>query len=79
MRVLSWMIVGIATNFISTASQARTYDPNHPVCIQAYGVGGTHIDCSDTSLSRCQASASGLSALDAMFRHPYFAARSQRR
>jgi hypothetical protein len=77
MRGLGWMIVGIATTLASTASQAQTYDPNYPVCIQAYGVGGSHIDCSYTSLSQCQASASGLSAQ--CFANPYFAARSQRR
>jgi hypothetical protein len=77
MRVLAWMIVGIAVTSISTASQAQTYDPNYPVCIQAYGIGGTHIDCSYTSLSQCQASASGLAAQ--CFANPNFAARSQRR
>jgi Protein of unknown function (DUF3551) len=77
MRVLAWTIVWIATNLASTVSQAQTYDPNYPVCIQAYGIGGSHIDCSYRSLSQCQASASGLSAQ--CFANPYFAARSQRR
>jgi Protein of unknown function (DUF3551) len=77
MRVLSWMIVGIATNLVSIASQAQTYDPSYPVCIQAYGTGGSNIDCNYTSLSPCQASASGLSAQ--CFANPYFAVRSQRR
>jgi hypothetical protein len=77
MRVLNWMIVALATNLVSTASQAQTYDPNYPVCIQAYGIGGSHIDCSYTSLSQCQASASGLSAQ--CLANPYFAVRLQRR
>ena len=77
MRALGWMMVGIATNLVSTVSQAQAYDQNYPVCIQAYGVGGTHVDCSYTSLSQCQASASRLPAQ--CLANPYFAARSQRR
>jgi hypothetical protein len=61
-RVLGWMIVGIGTTLVSTASQAQICDPKYPVCIQAYGVGGNRIDCSFTSLPQCQVSASGLSA-----------------
>ena len=77
MRVLGRMIVRMAMTLVSTASQAQTYDPNYPVCIQGYGIGGSHIDCSYASLPQCQASASGLSAQ--CFANPYFAARSQRR
>ena len=73
MRVLGRMIVGMATTLVSTASQAQTYDPNYPVCIQTYSISGTHIDCSYTSLFQCKASASGLPAQ--CFANPYFAAR----
>lgn len=70
MCVLDWTIVGIATTLLSTASQARTCHPNYPVCIHAYAIGGSHIDCSYTSLTECPCLSVG--PRGGMFHQPIF-------
>jgi uncharacterized protein DUF3551 len=69
MRIQALAIFAIGMFSIVPAS-AQTYDPAYPVCLQAYGPDGNHYDCSYTSLSQCNASASGLSAQCAT--NPYF-------
>ena len=71
MRVLVCTILTIATVFVAAPARAQTYDPNFPVCIQTYAIGGGSIDCSFTSLAQCAASASGRSAQ--CLNNPYFA------
>lgn len=66
---LSWMILAGGTILAIAPSQAQTYDPNYPVCFQITEWGGTHIDCSFTSMPQCQATASNLGLC---FANPYF-------
>jgi len=52
-------------------ARAQTYDPNYPVCLQVYAIGGGGIACGYTSLAECAATASGRAAQ--CFTNPYFA------
>jgi Protein of unknown function (DUF3551) len=70
MRVLA-TILTIATVLVALPARAQTYDPNYPVCLQTYAIGGGRIDCSFTSLPQCAASASGRAAQ--CLNNPYFA------
>ena len=50
MRKLTWMMPVIGAILIAAGpSRAQTYDPNFPVCLQTYGIGGGYIDCSFVS------------------------------
>jgi len=70
MRIkLIWMVLAGGTILAISPSHAQTYDPNYPVCFQITEWGGTHIDCSFTSMPQCQATASNLGAC---FANPYF-------
>jgi hypothetical protein len=71
MRVLACTILTIATVLVAATARAQTYDPNFPVCLQTYAIGGGYIDCSFTSLAQCAATASGRSAQ--CLNNPYFA------
>jgi uncharacterized protein DUF3551 len=71
MRVMACMVLTIAPVLVAAPSRAQTYDPNYPVCLQTYGIDGSYIECSYTSLAQCQASASGRSAQ--CLTNPYFA------
>jgi len=71
MRVLACTILTIATVLVAGPARAQTYDPNFPVCLQTYAIGGGYIDCSFTTLAQCAASASGRSAQ--CLNNPYFA------
>ena len=55
----------------AASARAQTYDPNHPVCLQTYGIGGSYIDCGYASLAQCALSASGRAAQ--CYSNPYFA------
>ena len=66
-----WMILAIGTILAAAPARAQTYDPNYPVCLQIYDIGGGAIDCSYTSLPQCNTSASGGSAQ--CITNPYFA------
>jgi uncharacterized protein DUF3551 len=70
MRVLACTILTIGMTLAAAPARAQTYDPNYPVCLQAYALGGGHIDCSFTSLAQCAASASGRAAQ--CLTNPYF-------
>jgi len=71
MRIkLIWMILAGGTILAISPSHAQTYDPNYPVCFQITEWGGTHIDCSFTSLPQCQGTASNRGWC---FANPYFA------
>ena len=71
MHLLAYPILTIATALIVAPARAQTYDPNYPVCIQTYAIGGGSIDCGFTSLAQCAASASGRAAQ--CLNNPYFA------
>ena len=71
MRVMACTILAIATVLVAAPAPAQTYDPNYPVCVQTYALGGGNIDCSFTSLAQCAASASGRAAQ--CLNNPYFA------
>jgi len=62
MRVLACTILTIGTMLVAAPARAQTYDPNYPVCLQTYGIDGSYIECSFTSLPQCAASASGRAA-----------------
>ncbi len=46
----------------ATTASAQTYDPRYPVCMTLTEWGGSHIDCSFTSISQCNATAAGRAA-----------------
>ena len=71
MRVLAYTILTIATALVAAPVRAQTYDPGYPVCLQTYGIDGSYIECSFTSLAQCAASASGRAAQ--CLTNPYFA------
>ncbi len=71
MRVLACTLLAIGTVLVAASARAQTYDPNYPVCLQTYAIGGGFIDCSFTSLAQCAASASGRAAQ--CLTNPYFA------
>ena len=71
MRVLARIFLTIIMALAAAPLRAQTYDPNYPVCIQIYAIGGGRIDCSFTSLAQCAASASGRAAQ--CYDNPYFA------
>ena len=64
-------ILTIATVLTAASAQAQTYDPNYPVCLQTYDIGGGSIACGYTSLAQCAQSASGRAAQ--CITNPYFA------
>jgi hypothetical protein len=76
-RNLLWPILAIATISTTTPLHAQAYDPNYPVCLQAYGRTGGYINCSYTSIAQCQATASGQSAQCLV--NPFFAGADRRR
>ncbi|MGH6715793.1 MAG: DUF3551 domain-containing protein [Bradyrhizobium sp.] len=72
MRSLASAIVAIGALLAMASASAQTYDPNYPVCMQVTEMfGGTHFDCSFTSIPQCRASARGLPATCLI--NPYFA------
>jgi hypothetical protein len=72
MRILVLAILAIGTVSIGSAA-AQRYDPAYPVCLHGYSLGSgvDYCECSYTSLSQCNASASGCSAQ--CLNNPYFA------
>jgi hypothetical protein len=71
MRFPVLAILIIAAALRATPARAQTYDPNYPVCLQTYGIGGGSIECSYASLAQCSATASGLAAQ--CIANPFFA------
>ena len=70
-RALSLVIPAIGLVSAVGPARAQTYDPNYPVCLQVYDIGGGYIDYSYMSLPQCNASASGHPAQ--CITNPYFA------
>jgi hypothetical protein len=71
MRIPALAMLTTATALTATPALAQTYDPNYPVCLQTYGIGGGYIDCSYFSLPVCNATASGRAAQ--CITNPFFA------
>ena len=71
MRILAIVLSTTAAVATAAPGRAQTYDPDFPVCLQTYGIGGGSISCGYTSLAQCAASASGRSAECLV--NPYFA------
>jgi hypothetical protein len=61
MRILAFAILAIGTVSIGPTA-AQMYDPNFPVCMHVWKQGANYYDCSFTTLSQCNASASGRAA-----------------
>jgi len=72
---LVWIILGTGLACCTSPAMAQTYDPNYPICIEKYSIGGGYIDCSFTSMPQCKATASGRGGQ--CFDNPYFAPRVQ--
>jgi len=71
MRIPALAILTISTVLTVAQSQAQTYSPNYPVCLQALSDNGGYIECGYTSLAQCNQSASGRGGT--CFMNPYFA------
>jgi hypothetical protein len=69
MRVLALAVLAIVA--ASVPAQAQTYDPSYPVCLHVWGRGATYYECRYSSLSQCNASASGRAAQCVV--NPYYA------
>jgi hypothetical protein len=70
MRILALAIFVIWTVSIGPAV-AQRYNPAYPVCLHVYALGANYYECRYTSLSQCNASASGRAALCEI--NPFFA------
>jgi hypothetical protein len=70
MRILAWTILAIGTMLAAAPARAQTYDPNYPICLQVYSIGGSYIACGYTSMAQCSATASGRAAQCLI--NPYF-------
>jgi len=70
MRIPALAILTIATVLTAASARGQTYDPNYPVCLQTYSIGGGGIGCGYTSLAQCAQSASGRAAQ--CISNPYF-------
>ena len=53
--------VSLGAVWLAAPAQAQTYGSDYPVCLHVYGPA-TYYECRYTSLSQCNASASGRSA-----------------
>ena len=71
MRIPAFLILAIGAVAVATPTQAQTYGSFYPVCLHVYGRGGSYYDCTYTSLSQCNASASGRAAQCDI--NPYYA------
>ena len=71
MHIPALAILTIATVLTAAAVWAQTYNPDYPVCLQAFGEKAGYIECGYTSLPQCDASASGRAAQCII--NPYFA------
>ena len=71
MRIPALAFLTIATFTVAAPASAQTYDPNYSVCLQAYTIDGSYIDCRYNSLAQCAQSAAGRGA--ECYVNPYFA------
>jgi hypothetical protein len=71
MRIPALAILTTVTVLTAAPTLAQTYSPDYPVCLQAYVIDGSYIECGYTSLAQCAMSASGRAAQCII--NPYFA------
>jgi hypothetical protein len=71
MQISALPILATATVLITAPTQAQTYNPDYPFCLQVYGIAGSYVACGYTSLAQCAQSASGRAAQ--CINNPYFA------
>jgi Protein of unknown function (DUF3551) len=71
LRIPALAILTVTTVLTAVSARAQTYDPNYPVCLQTYSIGGGYIECGYTSLAQCAQSASGRGGQ--CIYNPYFA------
>ena len=62
MRTLAGLVLAIIMTLAAAPTQAQTYDPNYPICLQTFGRAGNYISCGYTSMDQCRLSASGRAA-----------------
>jgi Protein of unknown function (DUF3551) len=62
MQLLAGFMLQIATMLAVAPSQAQTYDPRYPVCMEVYSIDGSSIDYDYSTMAQCAPSASGRSA-----------------
>ena len=74
MRILALAILTIATVSAAPSADAQTYDPAYPVCLHVFREGADYYACQYTSMSQCNASASGRAATCVV--NPYYAGRA---
>ncbi len=70
MRIPALAILTIATVLAAAPARAQRYNPDYPVCLQTYGIGGDYIECGYPSLTQCAQSAWGRAAQCII--NPYF-------
>jgi hypothetical protein len=70
MHISALAILATATALVTPPARAQTYNPDYPVCMQVYGIGGSYIGCGYSSLAQCVQSASGRAAQCIL--NPYF-------
>jgi hypothetical protein len=70
MRILALTILAVGTLLAAAQADAQTFAPGYPVCLHVYGPV-TYYECGYTSLSQCNASASGRAAQCVI--NPYYA------
>src|SRR6516165_7362028 len=56
---LVWIVLRTGLACCTSPAMAQTYDPNYPIWIETYSIGGGYINCSFTSMPQCKATASG--------------------
>ena len=71
MRIAAAAIFTMAAVLTAVPARAQRYDPDYPVCLQTYNIGGGSIGCGYTSLAQCAATASGRAAQ--CITNPFFA------
>ena len=64
MRTLALVFSTIFATLTAIPAGAQTFGGNAPICLEKWGWGGIdNISCSYNSIAKCQATASGLSAM----------------
>jgi len=77
MRISAMAILTAATVLTAAPTQAQTYNPDYPVCLQVYqGWNDYYFECGYTSIPQCQMSASGRAAQCIV--NPYYAGPKRR-
>jgi Protein of unknown function (DUF3551) len=75
MRGAILAIVSVGVALWAAPSQAQTYDPRYPVCLQIYqGYVDYYFECAYQNMAQCQMSASGRAAQCVV--NPYYGGRS---